>query len=236
MITKIRAKNLLPMVILIMLIFSISLSAKAVLEFKEKTVDFGEAESGKVIDVEFEFTNTGDELLIIKNISTSCGCTAAKLDKREYQPDEKGVIKVKFFTQGYSGKVVKTVTVSSNDKDKIYSRLKVQGILKLTNFAQAELDANKLDFEETKLGETYTKSLTLKNTGTINLLVVELIHGPEIVPVFVQKEIAADQETEIKIEFRPMKAGKFNSFLKIRTNAYRQRLLIVRISARITDQ
>jgi len=236
MTTKKSAKKLLSLAIFIMLIFSVSLSAEAILEFKETTVDFGEAESGKVIDVKFEFTNKGDELLIIKNVSTSCGCTAAKLEKREYKPGEKGIIPVKFFTQGYSGKVVKTVTVSSNDKEKIYSRLKVQGILKLTNFAQAELDVNKLDFGDVKLGETYTKTLKMKNTGTINLLIVELIHGPEIVPVFSQKEIPGDQETEIKVEFRPMKAGKFNSFLKIRTNAYRQRLLIVRIGANVSEK
>ena len=126
--------------------------------------------------------------------------------------------------------------LSEEEFEKIYTRLKVQGILKLTNFAQAELDVNKLDFGDVKLGETYTKTLKMKNTGTINLLVVELIHGPEIVPIFSQKEITADQETEIKVEYRPMKAGKFNSFLKIRTNAYRQRLLIVRIGANVSEK
>ncbi len=229
-----RVKNL-SMALILLTMFSISLFAKATIKFKETIIDFGESESGKVIDVQFEFENLGDEMLLIKNVSTSCGCTAAKLEKKEYQPGEKGVIPVKFFTQGYTGKVSKTITVSTNDKDNIYTRLRLDGNLKLTNFAKAELAPDKIDFGEVKLGEKYTQKIMLKNTGTIDLKVVEITHAPEMNLVFKQIVVPPGEEAEIEIILTPMDQGKFFKFLKIRTNAYRQSLVIARVNAAVLE-
>ena len=44
----------------------------------------------------FEFTNTGDEAVTIDKITTSCGCTAAELEKKAYAPGESGRINARF--------------------------------------------------------------------------------------------------------------------------------------------
>lgn len=204
-----------------------------IMKFKDTAIDFGEVDAGKSVDLTFEFENTGDDILVIKNIRSTCGCTVAKVDKKEYKPGEKGEIPVKFFSKGYRGKITKTVTVTTNDKDNIYTVLKITGNVNLKDFAQADLTPDKLDFEAIKLNQKYTKTFKIVNSGTIDLRIIEVTHGPEITVEFDKKLIAPHGETEVKVHLNAMDAEKFSSFIKIRTNAYRQYLTILKVEADI---
>lgn len=224
------------LMIIFLLVFSLVLFADAEIKFKEKEIDFGEIESGETIEVKFEFENVGDKPLIIKNVSTSCGCTATRLEKREFQPGERGEIPAKFFSRGYSGRIIKTVTVTTNDKKNKHTILKIAGEVKLTKFALIELSPDKIDFETINLGEKFTRQITLKNPGTIDLRIIELIHAPELSPEFTEKIIPAGKESTVNIVFTPMEPGKFSSFFKIRTTAYRRPMSLVRISANVAGE
>ena len=223
-------KKLLIITLFISLL-TVFLAAESQIKFKETTVDFGEIDSGQVVDLNFEFENTGNDVLIIKNISASCGCTATKLLKKEYQPGEKGTIPVKFNSRGYHGKVTKSITVATNDKENVYSRLQITGKVTLKDFAALELIPDQIKFEKVELNKSYSKKISLKNTGTIDLKIIEVTHGPELNLEFTDKTVKPGEEMPVNIVFRPMQQGRFTSFLKIRTNAYRQRLVILRINA-----
>ena len=67
------------------------------IEFKEETINYGEVEKGKDDGIRvFEFTNTGDEPLLIKNAKSSCGCTVPEWPKDPIAPGAKGQIKVQY--------------------------------------------------------------------------------------------------------------------------------------------
>jgi uncharacterized cupredoxin-like copper-binding protein len=83
--------------------------------FPEITHDFGKVENGKVVDYDFKFVNHGNSTLNITDIQTSCGCTAALVSSKALKPGENGTIKVQLNTKGHSGKMVRTVTIKSND-------------------------------------------------------------------------------------------------------------------------
>ncbi len=225
-------KKVALMALLITLI-SFSLAADAVMKFKDTTIDFGEVESGKVVDVKYEFENSGAGKLVIKNVSTSCGCTAAKLEKKEYQPGEAGSIPVSFNTRGYNGRVTKTITISTNDAETPYHRLKITGKIILKDFASIEMGPDRIDFENVDIGKTYSKNVSITNTGTIDLRLLEISHSPEVLPEFENKIIKPGKKSEVKVTFKPMQKGRFTTFLKIRSNAIRQRLIIVRINAQV---
>lgn len=223
-------------ILIFVMLLSLSLFSQGPkIKFDATEIDFGETDSGKVIDLEFKFENAGDQVLIIKNISASCGCTATKLDKKEYKPGEKGVLPVKFYTKGYNGKVVKSVTVSTNDKENVYTRLKISGKINLKDFAALELSNDKINFKDVEMGKEYTESIKLKNTGSIDLRVIEVTHSPDVYPIFANKIVKPDEEIDVKIVFNPMQTGRFATFLKIRSNAYRQRMVIVKVSAEVKD-
>ncbi len=215
-------------------LLTVTLAATAKITFEKTELDFGELESGKVVDMEYKFKNSGDETLIIKNISSSCGCTVTKVEKKEYQPGEEGTIPVKFFSRGYNGKVTKTITVATNDPENVYTRLKIMGNVVLKDFAQWEIiGTDRLDFSEVTLGQKYTEKIKFKNTGTIELRIVEVTIAPEIIPEFNKKVLAPDEEGEVSIVFKPMQVGRFAAFMRIRTNAYKQRSVIIKINAEI---
>jgi hypothetical protein len=87
-----------------------------IITFMKEKQDFGNVKQGPQLEGTFEFTNTGRDKLIIKSVSTSCGCTGAIVDgKKEYMPGEEGRIKFTFNTEGRSGINEKSITVESND-------------------------------------------------------------------------------------------------------------------------
>lgn len=85
------------------------------IEFAESTFDFGRVESGKIVNHVFEFSNTGDQLLEIRDVWTSCGCTAATNWTRQVEPGKSGRIPILFNSGGKEGPLTKTVSVVCND-------------------------------------------------------------------------------------------------------------------------
>ena len=84
------------------------------LNFSETTFDFGEVDEGEKVSHVYEFTNTGNEPLVISNAKGSCGCTVPKWPKTPIAPGETGEILVEFNSKGKPGKQTKRVTVTAN--------------------------------------------------------------------------------------------------------------------------
>lgn len=218
--------------ILIFLLAAV-LFAKPAIKFKSTTIDFGEVESGKIVDINFEFENTGSDLLIIKNVIPSCGCTATGLAKKEYKAGEKGTIASKFNSSGYNGKVIKTITVTSNDPDAAETRLTISGTVIVKDFAQADLKPDRVNFDMVKIGKTYTRKLNLSNNGNADLRIIEISCNPEVSLQFKTNVLGAKKTTEITLTFTPFTKGSFNNMVKIRTNDYRNPYVFVRLEAQV---
>ncbi len=87
-----------------------------VFKFVEETHDFGNIAEGPEAMIDFTFTNTGKEPLIIQQCSASCGCTTPDWSKEPILPGQKGSIKVKYTTKDRVGSFNKTVYIRSNAK------------------------------------------------------------------------------------------------------------------------
>jgi len=209
--------------------------ADSEITFEKKKIDFGEIKSGEVIDLTYKFKNTGDKTLMIKNINTSCGCAYTRNEKKEYKPGEKGTIPVKFFSKGYRGRVVKTITVSTNDKKNPYIRLSLSGIITLKDFSVAQVEKDFINFGKISIKDNSTKEITIKNTGTIDLRILEITHSPEVSTVFTKKIIKSGESGLLKVTFNPFQIGQFPTLLRIRTNAFKSPLLIIRLKTDIIE-
>ncbi|GAA4931931.1 DUF1573 domain-containing protein [Algibacter agarivorans] len=120
-----------PMKQLITLLFigliSFSVNAQAEIEFKSETIDYGTIEKGSDGVRVFEFTNTGNEPLIISDVKSSCGCTIPSKPKDPILPGKTGEIKVKYDTNRVNP-IRKTITVLSNAKTPTVA-LKIKGLV-----------------------------------------------------------------------------------------------------------
>ena len=121
-------------------LISFATNAQAKIQFKADTIDYGQIEKGSDGLRIFEFTNTGNEPLIISDVKSSCGCTVPEKPKGPIAAGASSVIKVKYDTKRV-GKIRKTVTVYSNATEPIKA-LKIKGEVMAPN--------NKSVLEKTK--------------------------------------------------------------------------------------
>lgn len=61
---------------------------KTIAEATPLEIDFGTFDKSEIKEATIEVKNTGDSPLVIVNVSTTCGCTAATYDKRPAKPGE----------------------------------------------------------------------------------------------------------------------------------------------------
>ena len=76
--------------------------------------DFKTVQEGAKPKHTFILKNDSPKVLNIKNVSTSCGCTASQVKKKVLQPGESTNIQVSFNSKGYSGAVTQFVYVNTD--------------------------------------------------------------------------------------------------------------------------
>jgi hypothetical protein len=89
----------------------------AEITFESTIHDFGDVLGKSKNAGEFKFENTGNAVLKIGKIKRTCGCTVFELAKKEYEPGEKGVIKVQYSASNRPGSAMKHLYVPSNAKN-----------------------------------------------------------------------------------------------------------------------
>lgn len=77
--------------------------------------DFGRALPAKTLRKEFVLRNFGDGDLVIEDVKTTCGCTAALASEKRVPPGGSTQLLVTLETRSYTGKVERQVLVKSND-------------------------------------------------------------------------------------------------------------------------
>jgi hypothetical protein len=87
-----------------------------VIEWSNKTYDFGKIPQGKPVTAEFQFKNPSLVPLIINSVKPSCGCTVADYPKEPVQPQKSGTIRVTF-NAANTGYFQKSVVVATNAGD-----------------------------------------------------------------------------------------------------------------------
>ncbi len=118
-------KNIVIIVVIALIGFQTQVMAQAKMKFKTETIDYGEIAKGSDGVRVFEFTNIGNEPLIITQVKSSCGCTVPSKPKGPVGPGESSSISVKYDTKRV-GPIRKTLTVYSNADEPIKS-LKIKG-------------------------------------------------------------------------------------------------------------
>lgn len=86
-----------------------------VFKIASATVDLGDMEPSTTKEFVFTFTNAGKRDLIIRNVRSTCGCTAINQSSDVIKPGESGSIKASFNSGSYKGRVTKAIYVYTND-------------------------------------------------------------------------------------------------------------------------
>jgi hypothetical protein len=161
--------------VLMILAMVSGLNAQPKLDFDHVRHDYGaiKEEAGKQEAV-FNFTNTGDSVLVITRVQPSCGCTASDYTKAPVPPGGKGYVTAVFDPRGYSSRFAKSISVFSNAKPAV-TVLIIEGqvtprektVEELYTFAvgPVRFESNHLAFTTIKKTEKKIKVMPIINTS-----------------------------------------------------------------------
>ena len=98
---------------------------KTTAEATQTEIDFGTFNKSEIKQANIEIKNTGDNPLVIVDVSTTCGCTAATYDKRPAKPGESLRVGIKITPKdtGFFDEVV-TIKYNSMNNQPVKERIK----------------------------------------------------------------------------------------------------------------
>jgi hypothetical protein len=131
--------------------------------FEKVTHNFGDVGPGTNQLCEFRFTNTGNSVLKIGEITKVCGCTPFSLDKTEYAPGESGTLRVRYYAEPPYGNTKKQLFVHTNDRRNPKIALNIEARI-----------AAKVDFEP----KAVRLSLKHQNAGCPQITISSLDNQP----------------------------------------------------------
>ncbi len=105
-----------------------TLSSVGKVSWAKDTYDFGEIPKGKPVSVEFIFTNTGDEPLLVTNAQAGCSCTVSDYPTDPIAPGKSSKIKVSY-NAATAGSFTKSITVNFQDEN-LKKALTIKGTVK----------------------------------------------------------------------------------------------------------
>jgi len=100
----------------VMFLSALTLFAQPVIKFDNTTIDFGTIrEADGKATRKFEFTNTGDQDLLLTSVKPGCGCTATDYTKTPIAPGQKGSITAAYDPHNRPGAFNKSIKVTTNE-------------------------------------------------------------------------------------------------------------------------
>ncbi len=92
--------------------------------------DLGKVKEGQTVEVTYRFKNSGNEPLIVSNVSAGCGCTVAEKPQEPIAPGKESVIKALFNSAGQSAgehrkEVYVVANTAPNDRQTLSFRVEV---------------------------------------------------------------------------------------------------------------
>lgn len=88
------------------------------LAWEAKTVSLEGKPGEKVITIHYPFQNKSSTPMTIEKVKAGCSCTTVQLEKKVYQPGEKGEL-IAFFEVGKrTGTQNKKIVVTTDDREK----------------------------------------------------------------------------------------------------------------------
>lgn len=234
--------------ILNIIVFFLSISmaeaqfVSPMMQFLKEEHDFGKVRQGEIVEYVFQFINAGEDTLKVIDISTSCGCAAGLLTKKEYAPKDTGFLRVKFDSYGKLGNQVHRIYIRTNDIFNPLTVLIVRAYVYLSEDKSSDrpkpiilLEKTYYDFGKIKDDETYSVNIPLKNIGDDVLIIGEVISNCSCIEAIPKsRRIQPRKSSELKVMFNPTNLiGMITRTIQIFTNDPHNRVVYLTIQGEV---
>jgi hypothetical protein len=204
------------------------------LQVLESNFDFGEVFQGdKVLHV-YEFTNQGDEALLIDRVRSSCGCTAVLVSDKNLPPGGKGELQANFDSSRFRGAVSKTIYLYSNDPVRPVMQLQLQGkVLEIVG-----VEPNQVNFGQVKAQLPVMATVLLHNRGEKPLTLGKpRSTAAELLVKMPKVSFASGDQVSLELQLTPKPGqSRFSGYVLIPVDGVPKNELRIPVYATIADQ
>jgi hypothetical protein len=196
---------------------------KAVVQ--QKVHDFGDVKQGESVNTNFIVSNSGGDLLEIKDVRATCGCTVAKPDNNKLNPGESTKIGVTFNSKGRRGHQEKHIRVTTNDPENKEVVLTIKCNVVVPEKTQIEgpkifFPNTQHNFGKVKEGQVYQFTFNFSNKGS-NILSIKDVKsscGCAVASIS-QKDLKPGESATLKVELDTSKRkGRMSRTLTVISN------------------
>ncbi|MBN2288895.1 MAG: DUF1573 domain-containing protein [Candidatus Glassbacteria bacterium] len=194
------------------------------IEVDKKELDLGVIYRGGSAEGDFVIRNVGSDTLAIKNVRSSCGCTAAIVDKNNLGPNEQTKLKARFSSGNYKGTVSKKIFVYSNDPQNAIIALEVKAEVKV----DLDVSPMMIYFSGLKAGDRVSRLISLKNVSDSTITIQEISSTvPDIKIDLSKMKIAPGEESSLRLVVDKLeKDTKLTGSLTIRTTSRQEKITV----------
>ena len=192
------------------------------LAVSEEVWDFGTIQEGDTVTHVFKLENTGTSELVIRNVRTTCGCTAAMLSSTNIAPGASGDLEVTFNSKGRPGYNEKSVYIDTNDPQRQHIRLQIDGHVKSPiepDKPGIEIEPSAWSLGVVRAGTPVTRMFVVRNTGGLPLT-IHAIETPDgcTATLFPDRSVPPGGAARLEVTYIPKKRGAFQEAIFIESN------------------
>jgi hypothetical protein len=221
-------RKLLPLLLLPILFNSIVWTQpKLWVEFPN--IDIGTIYQGEIKKTPIKIKNTGNAPLQITNIQTSCGCTTVKETKKRLDPGESDSFITEFNSAGFRGKIMKTISISSNDPAAPVTNIELHGEI-ITELEPVDGLFN-VWLGSITVGSTSKRVLQFRNTSNHPIAVKKLESASSDVAITLPKKpIQPNEIVDIEVVITGAREGYVQSEFRLELDSKNQKSLVVKLT------
>lgn len=195
-------------------------------------IDWGSVYSGENKEHCFILKNAGDTPLVIQQVKSSCGCTAAMVSSKTILPAEQAELRVRFNSKNFRGQVTKTVYVISNDPQQGKKRFTLQAHV----VSELSVTPSRLSLGTIAVGNDVEKTITFLNQSDVDIKITAVRStSRHITLTNIPELLTPGQEAVVSLIMHPTESGKsvLNGYLLIDAQGHTRNQLRIPVMAKV---
>lgn len=187
-------------------------------------IDVGKINEGDDIQGSIRFVNVGASPVTIKNIRTSCGCTAVKPDKETFVSGDTAKIDYTIKTAGFKGNISKSIRIdfeggeipSASFTIRAYVAKDINLTPSFLQFMQVSLDGD----------TTLTDFFEIQNDSDTPIEIKRIRVYNDLIEISPKRVVIPPHKSHLfQVKFTPRKEGRQDTRISIETNYTKEPIL-----------
>ena len=216
-------RNLLS--IFFLLIVTLAAVAQPRISSNKETHNFGQIEWKRPVTVEYTITNTGNQPLVLTNVTTSCACAVADWTKEPIAPGAKGIVKASFDAKAL-GRFEKSVGIYSNATPSlVYLKFTGEVVQEIKDYTKTHpfaignirIDRDEFAFPDVYRGQQPTMTFSIANLSDRPYEPV-LMHLPPYLKMEAEPKVLLKGTVKLTLD-----ASQLNDYGLTQTSVYLSR-------------